>query len=322
MKRAFAVASSVVGAAAFAYALHVIGVASVKQALARIGWGFALVLLISGLREAAKAAAWTQALTAPHRLSLRDAFRARLAGEALGALVPMGFIVGEPTKAQHVDDHLPFATAFTALMLDSAFYGASLAVLAGVTLLIVATWRVTAAVVVAGAALAAGAAFLPVWTRVAHAVDPLRRFVVQHPRRASMVAALQATYHALGIAEAYVILGFLNPTGTTWMTAAAFEVLNRGVTIVFKMVPMRVGVDEASAGLMATHLAIGPSTGVMLALVRKLRVLFWTAVGLMVIALRAIRRWAPARSCCTATLEEITENRTVLAAHSLPSLRP
>ena len=322
MKRAFAFASSVVGLAAFAYALHVIGLASVRQALERIGWGFAIVLLISGVREATKAAAWAQALTSPHRLSLRAAFGARLAGEALGALVPMGFLIGEPAKAQHVDDQLPFAAAFTGLLLDSAFYAASIAVLAVATLVIVAPWRVTLASVSVGAALAAGAARLPVWTRVAHAAAPLRRFVVEQPRRASTVAVLQAAYHALGIAEAYVVLVCLSPAGATWMTAAAFEVLNRGVTMAFKMVPMRVGVDEASAGLMATHLAIGAATGVMLALVRKLRVLFWTAVGLMVIALRTFRRWAPARSRCAVAFEEIAENRTVLTAHSLPSLRP
>ncbi len=322
MKRAIAIASTVFGVAAFAYALRVIGLDSVGQALGRLGWGLAIVLLVSGVRELAKAAAWTQTVTGPNRLSLPDAFRARLAGEALGALVPMGFLVGEPTKAQHVDDRLPFATAFNALMLEYVFYAASLAVMAGVTLVVVAPWPVTLGAVAAGAVAAAGAVSLPASTRVARAVDALRRFVRDDPRRAATVAALQATYHALGIAEAYVVLSFLTPGGTTWTTAAAFEVLNRGVTIVFKMVPMRVGVDEASAGLMATHLAIGPATGVMLALVRKLRVLFWTAVGLLVIAVRAIRRWAPTHSGCAATFEEIAEKTTILTAHSLPSLRP
>jgi hypothetical protein len=91
-----------------------------------------------------------------------------------------------------------------------------------------------------------------------------------------------------------MILRFLNPVGATWTVAAGFELLNRGVTLIFKMVPMRVGIDEASAAFMATRLAIAPSTGVMLALVRKLRVLFWTALGLLAIAMRAIRRCAPA----------------------------
>jgi hypothetical protein len=312
VKRAIAVGSSALGVAAFGYALAVIGLTNVQQAVARVGWGFAVILLISGLREAAKAAAWTQTLTGTDRLSVFHAFRARMAGEALSALLPMGFLVGEPAKARYVDDRMPFATAFSALMLEYAFYGVSLAVLAGVALVVVAPSRITLAAIVVGAVV------LPAVKPVRRAMEPLRRFVVQEPMRASAVAALQATYHALAIAETYIALHFLNVAGATWTAAAAFELLNRGVTIAFKMVPMRVGVDEASAALMATHLAINPATGVMLALVRKLRVLCWTAVGLLAIALRAFRRWAPARTWRGNRLEQIPQNARILTARSLP----
>jgi hypothetical protein len=312
VKRAIAVGSSVCGVAAFAYALSVTGITSVQQALARVGWSFAVILLIYGLRELAKAAAWTQAFTGTDRLPVFHAFRARLAGEALSALLPMGFLVGEPTKAQYVDDRMPFATAFSALMLEYAFYGISLAVLAGIALVVVAPWGVTLGSAVVGAVV------LPALKPVRRAAEPLRRFVVQEPMRASTIAALQAAYHALGIAETFIALRFLNPEGATWKAAAAFELLNRGVTIAFKMVPMRVGVDEASAALMATHLAIGSATGVMLALVRKLRVLFWTALGLLAIALRAFRRWAPARTWRGDRLEKIPQNTRILTARSLP----
>lgn len=312
MKRAIAVGSSVCGVAAFAYALSVLGLANVQQALARVGWGFAVILLLSGLRETAKAVAWTQTLTGTDRLSVFHAFRARMAGEALSALLPMGFLVGEPTKARYVDERMPFATAFSALMLEFAFYGVSLAVLAAIAFVVVAPWPMTLG------AIAVGAVVLPSLTPVRRATLPLRRFVVQEPMRASTIAALQAAYHALAIAETYIVLRLLNPAGATWTAAAAFELLNRGVTIAFKMVPMRVGVDEAGAALMATHLAIGPATGVMLALVRKLRVLFWTAVGLLAIALRAFRRWAPARTWRGDRLEEIPQNTRILTARSLP----
>jgi hypothetical protein len=63
-------------------------------------------------------------------------------------------------------------------------------------------------------------------------------------------------------------------------SALLLETMNRGVTIVFKMLPLRVGVDEAAAALVTTRLSLGSATGVMLALVRKLRMLFWAALGL------------------------------------------
>ena len=294
MKRTIAVGSSVLGAAIFAYTLSTIGFTSVQQAVARIGWGFAAILLMSSVREVAKAAAWSQTFTGTHRLPLVDAFRARLAGEALTTLVPMGFVIGEPTKAHYVDDHMPFTTAFNGLLLEFAFYSASLALLAIVGLIVLVPNRVVLAAAVAGVGI------LPLVMPVRRALAPVRRFVSDWPLRACTIGALEITYHALGFAETYMILRFLNPDGATWTAVVAFEVINRGVTIVFKMVPMRVGVDEASAALLATRLAIGPSTGVMVALVRKLRVLFWTALGLMAIAVRTFRRCVLARKCAVA----------------------
>ena len=67
------------------------------------------------------------------------------------------------------------------------------------------------------------------------------------------------------------------------------------VTIVFKMFPMRIRIDEASTSFVTNRLALGSATGGMLALVRKLRLLFWTALGLAFIVLRT--RKQSARDC-------------------------
>ena len=60
--------------------------------------------------------------------------------------------------------------------------------------------------------------------------------------------------------------------------------LNRAITVVFKFVPFRVGADEALSGTVAPMLAVNPAAGVSLAVVRKVRNLFWTASGLGIIA--------------------------------------
>jgi len=298
VKRAFAVGSTLCGVAAFAYALSVVGVANVEQAIARIGWGAGAILLISVIRELARAAAWAQACTGTHRLSVAEAFRARMAGEALAAVVPMGFVVGEPAKARYVDHRMSFASAFGGLMLEFAFYSASLAVFAVAALIMFVSNPLVVFTVLAAIAI------LPLLNPVRRAVAPVRRFVIEQPRRAGAIGALELVYHALGFAETYVILRCLSPAAATWTAAVAFETVSRGVTIAFKMVPMRVGIDEASAAFMAAHLAIPPSTGVMLAVTRKLRVLFWTALGLLVIAVRAFRRCAPALTCRTAHIQK------------------
>src|SRR5207248_11773511 len=63
-------------------------------------------------------------------------------------------------------------------------------------------------------------------------------------------------------------------------SAVVLETISRAVTIVFKMIPMRLGVDEASSSFAATYASIDPATGLTLALVRKLRLIFWSALGL------------------------------------------
>ena len=59
-----------------------------------------------------------------------------------------------------------------------------------------------------------------------------------------------------------------------------FEALNRVITVVFKFVPFRVGVDEASSGALAPLLGMNPVVGVSLAVVRKVRNLFWAGIGM------------------------------------------
>ena len=115
--------------ALFVESLRVIGGAQILAGIARVGWGFAAILLISGVRDAFRAFAWTRAVDAPDRLGFVSALRARMAGEALNTLLPIGVVVGEPTKASHVGKELAFTSAFKALVVEFAYYTASLVLL-------------------------------------------------------------------------------------------------------------------------------------------------------------------------------------------------
>jgi hypothetical protein len=270
-----------VGIAAFAYSVSTLGLAHIREGLVRLGWGFGAVLVLSGLREVARAVAWTRTLDAEDRLSIVDALRARLAGEALNTLLPMGFLVGEPAKAQYVADRMPFATAFRALMIELAFYTASLTLVFGSAALLLLPPAAALGVVLFGAVTVVSL------KRVLRAAEPLQRFAVAQPRRAGTIFTLEASYHALGVIETYVVLLCVAPAGAAWTSALLLEAMNRGVTMVFKMLPMRVGVDEAAAALVTNRLSLGSTTGIMLALVRKLRMLFWAAVGLLFMRVRS-----------------------------------
>jgi hypothetical protein len=93
----------------------------------------------------------------------------------------------------------------------------------------------------------------------------------------------------LAVYEIYLTLGWLLGGRPTIAQALVFEGLNRVVTAAFKFVPFRVGIDEALTGALAPVMAVQPVAGVTLALIRKVRNLAWTGVGLLLIAAAPVR---------------------------------
>jgi hypothetical protein len=89
------------------------------------------------------------------------------------------------------------------------------------------------------------------------------------------------------VAEIYVLLLLLvgGRPQTLLLESIVLETVNRLITIIFKFVPMRIGVDEAGSE-MATHvLTLANGVGFTMGIVRKARTLFWAGVGLALLAL-------------------------------------
>jgi hypothetical protein len=63
------------------------------------------------------------------------------------------------------------------------------------------------------------------------------------------------------------------------MTAFILETANRLVTVVFKVVPLRLGVDEAATAYVSQVLGLGTRPGLSMAIIRKVRMLFWMLAG-------------------------------------------
>ena len=72
------------------------------------------------------------------------------------------------------------------------------------------------------------------------------------------------------------------------MTALLLESVNRLVIIIFKLIPFSIGVDEAGAQFVGQTVALAAGVGVTLAIIRKGRALFWTAIGWALIAKRGL----------------------------------
>jgi hypothetical protein len=307
-------AATIAGAVLFTYAVRSADVGEILQGIRRVGWGLVAILALAGVRFVLRAEAWR--LCAPPldeargrpgtRLTRRQAFGAFLAGDALGNVTPLGLFASEPTKLFLTRHHLATREAVASLAAENLIYGASVVTVIGIgvvvllaTMPVPAVWRwiLTAALAagVVGTAVVwrllqgtwdEGRGVRPWWReRLARVRVAVLGLWAGHPARLWRAYGLDLVFHALGTFEIYLTLGWLlGDRSPTLAQAIVFEALNRAVTVAFKFVPFRLGVDEALTGAAAPLLAVNPAAGVALALVRKVRNLAWNGVGLAIIA--------------------------------------
>jgi hypothetical protein len=290
----------------FAYAVRSVGLTSITDGIRRVGWGLVPILALGGVRFALRTEAWRRCMRAEARLPYPSALAAFLAGDAIGSVTPFGLAASEPTKAFLSRRHLATADAVSSLATDNLVYAASALAMVGVgvsALLMTVPlpfawqeWGVAALVLLAGAALA-GVRLLrgtwsaeqgprPAWRqRLAGIRQSVLGFSAANPGRLWQAFGLGMAFHALAVLEAYLTLGWIDPAGApTLSQSVVFEALNRVQMLAFKFVPFRVGVDEALTGALAPALAVPAAVGVTLAIVRKVRNLFWAAIGLALMA--------------------------------------
>jgi hypothetical protein len=283
-----------------------VGFAEIVADVRRIGWALVAIIAISGLRFLLRAAAWRICLEPPNHLRLTDAFAAVVCGDTIGNITPLGPLVGEPAKAAFVRGRVALGPAVTALAIENLFYTLSAAAMiaAGTVALLLrfqppsAVRGVGALAVLATLGLFAIALWM-LWrqpaliSRALGLAPPLRRhaprmqeietriytFASRHRAAIPALAAAEMAFHALGVAEIYLALWVLYGAAPPVLTAFVFEAANRLITVVFKVIPWRLGVDEAGTAYVAQLLGLATRTGLTLAIVRKLRILFWSIVG-------------------------------------------
>jgi hypothetical protein len=127
------------------------------------------------------------------------------------------------------------------------------------------------------------------------------------------ILLLESCFHLSGTLEIYVTLSFISPQQPpTLFTAFILESVNRVITLAFKFIPYRMGVDEAGTGKVSKVLLFAEATGVTLAIVRKARDLFWTGIGLALLLHRGLSLRGLARETEAALAE--TANAAAVAS--------
>jgi hypothetical protein len=127
----------------------------------------------------------------------------------------------------------------------------------------------------------------PPWrARLASMRESVLAFSAGDPTRVWRVFFLDLVFQAAAVFEVFLTLRWLLPTPPTIAEAVMLSALDRAVIIAFKFIPFRAGIDEILSGGMAVLLwgQAAVATGVTLAVIKKVRSIFWAGVGLALIA--------------------------------------
>ncbi len=341
--------TAAVGLAIFVYTVRRAGIGEILEGLGRVGAGSLLILALSGVRELVRTLAWIRSIDPPHRLPFGDALAARITGEALGNVTPFGLLLSEPSKATLVGNRVPPLVAFAALAGEQILYSlsvtvviasglmaflltyplpqglrvATMAALVGVVglLALAGVWliraepKIVTGLIARLSRLGLAGSFLERWVDDVRATeDRIFGLYGGNTRRLLGLSLLEAVFHAAAMAEVYVTLALVGGTAApTLLTVFILESVNRAINVVFKFVPLRLGVDEAGTGLVAQVLGYGTAVGVTLAIVRKARVLCWSGLGIALL----IGRGLSVRT----VLDEAASSETVLVGEA-PAEQP
>ncbi len=320
----FGILFALLGLLLFAYFVRKAGVTEIIVGIKRLGLAFLLILGISVIRQIARSLAWTRCFEAPYSLRFRDAFAARVMGDALGNIVPLASVaVSEPSKAAFVTNRVPLLASLSALALENIFYSLSITIFifSGTVTLLLAfplkpalryasfgTLAVTILIVPLGYLVirkqwkVLSGAMSILWRRNigrswmekaiprARALeDRIYGFYKRNSSRLLGILALEMCFPLAGVLEIYTTLWFISDiVAPTLLTAFILESVNRVINIVFKFIPFRLGVDEAGTGMLAKALGFTTAIGAALAIVRKARDVFWTSIGVALIVRRGL----------------------------------
>jgi hypothetical protein len=313
-RTAFNALLTIGGAALLVWQVHKAGgLATIREGLTAVGVGFAAILLISFARFALRSAAWL--LLLDEKAPLRAAIAATISGDALGNLSHLSLAASEPAKALYLGRHTDARQALAALAAENFFYTVSIAIyiVVGAAAMLWTFQHLPADIRIDGAiALGAMAMGLVVaaWIalkrpailsqtlsrvssrRLGVWIERVRDFEIRvygsagpGARRLLQMAGTQVAFHILSFVEAWLALYLL--TGRSLpLEAFVLDSVSRAINVIFKLVPLRFGVDQVAAEAVGVAIGLMPGVGLTVSIVRTLRLIVWAAVGLVIWAMR------------------------------------
>jgi hypothetical protein len=311
------------GVGLFIFFLTQIGVGEILENIAKFSLvSFGIVLLIYLGRIMVRALAWKMSVAAPYKLKFQDTLRAVFIGEALSSIFPLGILVSGSAKAVSVSNRVPLVVGFSSVATENLFYSLSTCIIIllgavafllsfplpaawvwtlyvfigfllvllilGITM-VVRRWHWASAVLQGLFLRGFAQDFLRDFRhKVRQFENLIYNFYRQYPHRFLPIFLLEVVFHLLGVFEAWYVLHKLSEVAPDLYSSFLLETLNRTITVFFKLVPFAIGFDEAGAHFVTETLGLGAGIGFTLAVIRKGRLIFWSAVGMLFLLQRGL----------------------------------
>lgn len=318
-----AIILTICGVALFAYFVYTVGFREIIDGIGRFGFaGFAVILAIYFARICLRSYAWKLCVQEPDKLGMRDTIPAVIIGEAMSSTIPLGILASGTAKAIAVHRRVRLVVGLSSVATENLFYSLTTGIflLAGTLLLLVSSASSTdlnftlsivfgslVTLIILGVMMVVRQWHVASWIcNWLYAIGLLTRFLDngrhqvrkfedlifgfyrRYPGRFVPVCLLETAFHMLGVLEVWFILTRISETIPGFSTPFLLESVSRLVTIMFKLIPFAIGVDEAGAEFVGDAIALAAGVGVTIAIIRKGRILFWTFVGMAVIAKRGL----------------------------------
>lgn len=305
----------VIGLSLLAVLIYEVGIADAWMQVREMGWGYVPVMLIALSWHASNAWAWGMCFDRRDRPSFWALLRTKISGEAVGNVTPASHVGGEVAKAYMLRDRVAVTRGVPSLVVNKtvelvsglgfALIGAGVAVYM-FPLPVEVQIGLGAALVVGTAGVVAAyvsqrqqasvwmlnilkklrLSFLESKREKFEEVDrTIAAFYRQNRTGFWWCMILHGLSWILGTFEIYAILHLLGES-QSFLTAFLLMSLSLVINTAFFFIPSGVGVFESGHVFLFQLLGLTPELGLGVALIRRIRKIFWVIVGFVLIAVR------------------------------------
>lgn len=307
-----------VGLIVVIYLIHQTGLSNLWRDVSMVGWGFLFVLLQEMLAHMANTLGWVYTISPDKRtVPFRSLFMYRLAGDGINYLTPTATIGGEFVRARLITPRLGASESASSVTLAkfAETNGQVVFITVGLCFILpflpglgIYRWWMFGFLLVAMALIAwltwmFRKGFYEMSVKVLAffrltKVSAVKRWFSKNDENIKEIDSrirLYTTGHrlrdlirsvicytaafAFSAIEVWIILYLLGLT-TSWHVVLGVEVLSVLIEAVLFFVPVKMGTQEGGKVLIFKILALDPSKGLAMGVIRRIREIFWALFGL------------------------------------------